>query len=89
MQATSKEETFKKVGSLAEELVNGNNMEEIIKNFTQLKVSDRLMPECLHMIIRKSYDKAGKFYFNFGFILPTSIVSRLIIIRQNFINVLY
>lgn len=56
-KATSKEETFKKVGSLAEELVNGHNTEEIIKNFTQLKVSDRLMPECLHMIIRKSYDK--------------------------------
>ncbi|CAH1399349.1 unnamed protein product [Nezara viridula] len=56
-KATSKEETFKKVSSLAEELVNGNNIEEIIKSFTQLKVSDRLMPECLHMIIRKSYDK--------------------------------
>lgn len=56
-EKTTKEEALKKSLSIAEDIFSGGSIEEAVKSFSQLKVSDRLMPECLHTIISKSHDK--------------------------------
>lgn len=56
-EKTTKEEALKKSTTIAEDILSGGSLDEAVKSFSQLKVSDRLMPECLYSIISKSYEK--------------------------------
>lgn len=57
-KANTKEELLKKSGSIADEIIEGTlNVDEGVRNFSQLKIPDRLVPECLHAIMARTHEK--------------------------------
>ncbi|KAL1122516.1 hypothetical protein AAG570_002847, partial [Ranatra chinensis] len=59
-KATTKEETMKKIGSISEDVLNGGNISEAVTNFSQLKIPDKLLPECLSLLFSKTFDNADR-----------------------------
>uniref|UniRef100_A0A069DWX8 Eukaryotic translation initiation factor 4 gamma 2 n=1 Tax=Panstrongylus megistus TaxID=65343 RepID=A0A069DWX8_9HEMI len=56
-KAATKEELLKKCGALCDDVLAGGNIDDALSNFTQLKVPDRLVPDCLHTMLTKAVHK--------------------------------
>lgn len=63
MKAATKEELLKKCGALCEDVLAGGNIDDALSSFTQLKVPDRLMPDCLHTMLSKALHKKGLCFY--------------------------
>ncbi|BES99208.1 Eukaryotic translation initiation factor 4 gamma [Nesidiocoris tenuis] len=59
-KAATKEETLKKVCSIAEEVMTGANIDEAAANFSQLKIQDRLVAECVSSAVATSFTKTDE-----------------------------
>ncbi|KAF6200098.1 hypothetical protein GE061_006399 [Apolygus lucorum] len=59
-KAATKEETLKKTSSLAEEVMSGSNIDEAATNFSQLKIQDRLVSECISSAASLSFNKTDE-----------------------------
>lgn len=59
---------MKKINSIAEDIMNEGNLEEAVSSFTQLKIQDRLVPECIVALITCTYEKTGNYRVIYLFI---------------------
>lgn len=59
-KAATKEETLKKTSSIAEEVMAGSNIDEAATNFSQLKIQDRLVSECISSATSLSFNKTDE-----------------------------
>uniref|UniRef100_A0A0K8SIQ8 Eukaryotic translation initiation factor 4 gamma 2 n=1 Tax=Lygus hesperus TaxID=30085 RepID=A0A0K8SIQ8_LYGHE len=59
-KAATKEETLKKTASIAEEVMTGSNIDEAATNFSQLKIQDRLVSECISSATSLSFNKTDE-----------------------------
>lgn len=59
-KAATKEETLKKTSSIAVEVMTGSNIDEAATNFSQLKIQDRLVSECISSAACLSFSKTDE-----------------------------